>query len=117
MKKAVFWFTLLLVAILSLSPPAYLPSPVFSLWDKAQHAAAFAALAFLGLQAHTSRVRWQLVIALLALGGAIELAQASTGWRYGEWLDWMADAVGIAIGMGTSRLLTQRGILARFSGN
>ena len=30
------------------------------------------------------------------LGGAIELAQAATGWRYGEWLDFAADATGIA---------------------
>jgi VanZ family protein len=37
-------------------------------------------------------------IALLAFGGAIELAQAATGWRYGEWSDWLADAVGLAAG-------------------
>ena len=92
-----FWALVLCVTVLSLMPTAYLPPQVFSLWDKAQHALAFTALAALGLLAYP-RQPWRLAIGLLAFGGAIELAQAATGWRYGEWADWLADAVGLAAG-------------------
>ena len=93
-----FWALLLCVAVLSLLPTDYLPPPIFSLWDKAQHALAFTALAALGLQAYPRR-RWQMLAGLLVFGGLIELAQAATGWRYGEWADWLADAVGLAPGL------------------
>lgn len=94
-----FWALLLCVAVLSLLPTNYLPPPIFSLWDKAQHALAFTALAALGLQAYPRR-RWQVLAGLLVFGGLIELAQAATGWRHGEWADWLADAVGLALGLG-----------------
>jgi VanZ family protein len=104
-----FWALALCVAVLSLMPTNYLPAQVFSLWDKAQHALAFTALASLGLLAYP-RQPWRVAIALLAFGGAIELAQAATGWRYGEWLDFLADGIGILIGavlwMGLRRLAT-----------
>lgn len=92
-----FWSLALCVAVLSLLPTAYLPPQVFSLWDKAQHALAFTALTTLGLLAYPRRP-WRVLAVLLAFGGAIELAQAATGWRYGEWADWLADAVGLAAG-------------------
>ena len=47
-----FWSAALGVAVLSLMPTNYLPAQVFSLWDKAQHALAFTALASLGLLAY-----------------------------------------------------------------
>jgi VanZ family protein len=90
-----FWALLLGVAVLSLMPVAYLPAQVFNLWDKAQHALAFTALTALGLLAYPTQP-WRVAIGLLAFGGAIELAQAATGWRHGEWTDWLADAVGLA---------------------
>ena len=93
-----FWALLLCVAVLSLLPTDYLPPPIFSLWDKAQHALAFTALAALGLQAYPRR-RWQVLAGLLVFGGLIELAQAATGWRHGEWADWLADAVGLVLGL------------------
>jgi VanZ family protein len=93
-----FWLLLLLVIGLTLSPAAYLPPQAFSLWDKAQHALAFAALAALGALAYPRRVGL-LALSLLAFGGAIELAQAATGWRSGDWADWLADAVGLVAGL------------------
>ena len=102
-----FWALLLCVAVLSLLPTDYLPPPIFSLWDKAQHALAFTALAALGLQAYPRR-RWQVLAGLLVFGGLIELAQAATGWRYGEWADWLADAVGLALGMALAESLQRR---------
>lgn len=97
MVRRCFWALLLCVAVLSLMPTGYLPPQVFSLWDKAQHALGFAALALLGLRAYP-RQAWPLAAGLLAFGGAIELAQAATGWRHGEWADWLADAMGLALG-------------------
>ena len=75
-----FWLLLALVIGVTLSPIAYLPQQAFSLWDKAQHALAFAALAALGALAYPRRVGL-LAASLLVFGGAIELAQAATGWR------------------------------------
>lgn len=94
MNKPIFWLGLASVTVLSLLPVGYLPPPVFSLWDKAQHALGFGVLTVLALRAYPQRA-WQLLPLLLVHGGAIELAQAATGWRYGEWLDLLADAVGI----------------------
>ncbi len=102
-----FWALLLCVTVLSLLPTDYLPPQIFSLWDKAQHALAFAALAALGLQAYPHR-RWRVLAGLLVFGGLIELAQAATGWRYGEWADWLADAVGLALGLALAESLQRR---------
>jgi VanZ family protein len=70
---------------------------MLSFWDKAQHALGFAGLAFLGLYAYPGRVV-RLILGLLMLGAAIELAQAISGWRQGDWVDWVADDVGIMLG-------------------
>jgi hypothetical protein len=102
MTRPAFWALLLGVTVLSLMPTGYLPPQVFSLWDKAQHALAFAALTGLGLRAYP-RHPWQVVTGLLVFGAGIELAQAATGWRHGEWGDWLADAVGLAAGAALAR--------------
>lgn len=95
-KKTAFWMALLVLSVLSLMPTGLLPPQVFSLWDKAQHALGFGGLTLLGLLAYPhSGVRLPLL--LLAHGALIEVAQAATGWRYGEWLDLLADALGIGV--------------------
>ena len=93
-----FWLLTLVVIGLTLSPAAYLPKQAFSLWDKAEHALAFATLVLLGVLAYPRRIGL-LVFSLLAFGGAIELAQAATGWRSGDWADWLADGVGLVAGL------------------
>jgi VanZ family protein len=35
---------------------------------------------------------------LVLLGAGIELAQWLTGWRQGDWQDWIADCVGLVMG-------------------
>ncbi|MFP8778190.1 VanZ family protein [Hydrogenophaga sp. RWCD_12] len=92
------------MGLLSLTPVENLPSQIFDIWDKAQHAAGFAALAFIGRVAYPLRLR-RLLIGLLFYGALIELAQSATGWRYGDANDWLADAVGIVIGVGLFQLL------------
>ena len=108
--RLAFWLLLLAVITLSLLPGPYLPQQAFSLWDKAQHALAFAALAALGALAYPRRVGL-LAASLLVFGGAIELAQAATGWRSGDWADWLADAVGLIAGLALATL--SRCVVAR----
>ena len=94
--RGLFWALVLLTVVMSLIPVEQLPQEVH-FWDKAQHALGFAALAFLGLQVGARRP----LVALLALAGlglCIEGAQSLTGWRQGDWQDWVADLVGLALG-------------------
>lgn len=93
--KAAFWISLAALTFASLVPVALLPPQALNVWDKAQHALGFAWLAAWGLLAYPKN---GLVVAvgLVLWGGAIELMQAATGWRYGEWIDWLADAIGVA---------------------
>lgn len=97
-----FWLALLAVAVGSLLPGPYLPPLAFDVWDKAQHAGAFAGLAALGLLAHPHHAG-RVLLGLLAYGVAIEAAQSATGWRHGDWQDWLADALGVLAGWGLWR--------------
>lgn len=93
--SALFWLYLLAILLLTLSPAPYLkPLSAFTFWDKAEHCLAFALLAWLALLAWPARPL-RLLLVLLAFGGAIELVQAATGWRSGEWADWLADGIGL----------------------
>lgn len=100
------WRTLLaglltVVTWLALEPA---PPEVADLgWDKLNHLCAFAALAVVAAAAFAPR--WRAVAAgLLAYGVAIELLQALTPTRSAEVADVLADAVGLALGLGLFRL-------------
>ncbi|MEO8120386.1 MAG: VanZ family protein [Rhodoferax sp.] len=94
--KLSFWTLVLLTLWLSLVPVDQLPSELH-FWDKAQHALGFAALAFLGLLAYPGRTL-SLLVGLVLFGAGIECAQALSGWRQGDLLDWLADIAGLLIG-------------------
>ncbi len=98
-------FTLLFIAIsyLALSPAP--PAGLSTGWDKANHALAFASLAF---SAHFAGARRPvpLFMALLAYGGAIELLQLYVPGRECDWHDLLADGVGIALGLLVSKLFS-----------
>ncbi len=96
--KAAFWALVALTVLMSLVPGEQVPQPLV-FWDKAQHTLGFAALTVLGLLAYPLAVT-RVLIGLLLLGVAIECAQAMTSWRQGDWMDWFADAFGIALGTG-----------------
>lgn len=96
MTKLAFWLACATIIGASLSPDEYLPRLALNWWDKAQHATAFFLLCFLGRYAYPNR-QILLLLGLLGLGAAIEIAQTATGWRYGDPLDWIADAAGIAL--------------------
>lgn len=89
-----FWCSLLGLTIASLVPVELLPPQAMNIWDKAQHALGFAWLALWGLLAYPRRAS-AVVAGLILWGGLIELMQLAAGWRYGEWIDWLADAIGV----------------------
>jgi VanZ family protein len=106
------WALLLLVLTafvlyMALSPHPRVPTLG---WDKANHVAAFAALAFTGLFALRARPRpvFWVSFGLLALGGAIELAQARVPGRASDGLDLLADACGIVLGLMPALALARR---------
>lgn len=65
--------------------------------DKLRHAVAFVALWALGVQV-PQLTPLRLAAVLLAFGAGIEVAQSMTSWREASVLDWVADAVGVAVG-------------------
>ena len=99
MVRRTFWCAVAAVLVLTLVPGHYLPQKgPFNFWDKAQHALAFGGLTALGLWVwRTGPQRAHLLIGLVALGGAIEVAQHLTGWRQGQWADWGADSLGVGL--------------------
>lgn len=94
--KFSFWTLVLITLWLSLIPADQVPSQLH-FWDKAQHALGLAALAFLGLKSYPGRIK-QLIFGLILFGAGIECAQWMTGWRQGDWADWIADCVGLGVG-------------------
>lgn len=95
---ALFFATLGCVTILALMPGPTVPHAI-QFWDKAQHALAFSVLAILGCCAFPRRSA-HVAIGLLAHGALIEILQATlTTTRTGDVLDWLADSVGISLGL------------------
>jgi VanZ family protein len=102
--RRVWWRALLLLLIAVITWLALSPAPPKTLntgWDKANHALAFAALAFSCVWGWWPRPRqwgW-VVLALLAYGVGIEIAQSFLPPREADWHDVVADSVGIALGL------------------
>ena len=97
-----FLIGIVVVAALSLAPAQALPALDVS--DKAEHAAAYAVLAFLGTVA-VPRPHRLLVIGLALLGLALELGQLRVPGRSFDLLDAVANVVGAATGAILARLL------------
>ncbi len=95
--------------MISLIPAEHLPvaAPLFTFGDKVLHAAAFAVLCLIGSWAYLNR-SYSLLLGLIMLGGAIELAQFATGWRHMDFGDFVANAVGIMIGRFAFHLMQKR---------
>lgn len=97
--RALLALLLAVITWLALSPVP--PETVNTGWDKANHALAFGALAFSAVWALWPRPRqwgW-LVLALLAYGIGIEIAQSFLPPREADWHDVIADGVGITLGL------------------
>ena len=104
-----FWLGCTATTTFALLPPDYLPAhdPPFSLWDKSLHATAFVVLCLIGSWAYLNR-SYSLILGLIMLGGAIQLARFATGWRHMDFGDFVANAVGIMIGRIAFHILRKR---------
>ena len=66
--------------------------------DKIQHVIAFGTLAALGSAAYPARPRIQLLVALSAFGGMIEVLQAVPNLhRDSDPVDWLADTIAVML--------------------
>lgn len=96
--RVAFWSAVGAGIVLALWPQPGPDEPWLPGADKIEHALAFAVLVWTGRRAGY-RNALALAIGLLALGGAIELAQGLvTTTRTADLLDWFGDAAGIALG-------------------
>ncbi len=98
------WRVLLLFLMAVVSWFAFAPDPGgpgFAHADKLKHVLAFAALGFAATLAGRASVprQWRVVLSLLAYGAFIEVVQSYLPSRRGDWLDMLADALGVAVGM------------------
>jgi VanZ family protein len=93
-----FWPALAVVAWGELTPhPPSLPGPLQ--WDKAEHFTAYFGLALLASLGWGLRrsLAW-IFLGVVALGGALEIAQTMVG-RDGEWGDFAANDLGALVGL------------------
>ena len=96
-------------------PQQYLIPEVFDWWDKLQHSLAFGVLTILGLLAYARAGSgvFRVIILLSIYGALIEVLQTLSGWRYGEFRDWLADVLGVAIAWGVYVLIQKNPYLSR----
>ena len=101
-----FWLCFIVLNALALSPAPYLPPmEIFNWWDKAQHAIGFGTLAVLAALAYPHVSKLRLGVLLCLQGVAIELLQHWGGYRFGDWQDALADAVGVVLGLCLAHVL------------
>ena len=105
------WIILITITALSLWPLDTLPSVPGS--DKSHHLIAYALLIF-PVALHSPR-RWLLYgLVFILYSGGIELIQPFVN-RYGEWLDWVANMVGVVCGVMLASLLQRIYLSASYS--
>ena len=92
---------LAIVLYLCLEPPDGTGLPLLN--DKLAHFLSFFALSAWFAALVERRFYWQVVVAALAVGGLIEIAQHLMAYgRSAEWLDFAADAAGVMLGIAVS---------------
>ena len=62
------------------------------------HALGFLVLAVLALRTRWPTPRWGIVLILVLYGGMTEIAQGFLPPRTADWMDWLHDLAGIAVG-------------------
>ncbi|MBX9676728.1 MAG: VanZ family protein [Methylotenera sp.] len=103
----IFWLAFVTISILMFVPGEQPKQTGFKHWDKIQHAIAFMLLIKLAWSAYP-RKKYTAVIILVLFGAAVEVLQATlTTTRTGSTGDWIADVVGIMIGMSVCAFILQ----------
>jgi hypothetical protein len=101
--SGLFWVPCVEVFTGALVPQAALTT-TFALSEKMVHTCAFLVYATLGLWGYPSHR----ITIIVALGGAIEIVQSFTTTRSHEWIDFLADCVGVLQGCSTVFAIKRR---------
>jgi glycopeptide antibiotics resistance protein len=97
-SRWLFFPCLVAALVFALMPSGAVPN--FGWSPLINHAAAFAALASLLATGWPRLSPWAAALGLMALGGAIEFTQGLAPFnRQPEWIDIMANGVGVALGL------------------
>ena len=97
-KRAAFWLLWPAIAVIAWGELTPQPPPEAGLiWDKWEHFVAYFGLALMGVLGWSGRRTLVIFIAVVALGGALEILQAFVG-RDAEWADMLANTIGATIG-------------------
>ncbi len=75
------------------------PSSLFFITDKWMHGLTFTALALWFSGQYARHSYWRLITGLIAFGLLIEATQRMVSYRTADWMDFLADLLGLAIGM------------------
>lgn len=96
--RPIFFTALLLVMALMLIPLKH-SNDGWVYADKLQHIAVFLVIAMIGFMAYPHKLRW-VCAGLFVYGGLIELLQQMfTLSRQASLADWLADVVGVTLGL------------------
>lgn len=86
----------------ALLPPDWLWSDrlsTFVMSDKWVHGITFMLLAVWFSGQYAPQAYWRLIAGLIAFGLLIEVTQRMVGYRTADWMDLLADLVGLGVGM------------------
>ena len=72
--------------------------------DKFAHVAIYAVLAIWFAGIYTRSCYPTIAAGLILLGGGLELLQSTTGYRMGDWNDFVANGLGVVMGLMVARL-------------
>ncbi len=102
MKRLVFWCAVIAVGLVSLLPRETLPET--GLWDKLEHAAAYAILCVIGVVSYPrKRTHLVLLIGLAMYGPALAWLPSFVPGREASIADVIANTFGVVIGFAASR--------------
>ena len=92
----VFWAAVAAVLILSVLPISSPKLSIFSWEDKLHHFMVYGVLCFLAIKSYgTNHPLWKIGLGLISFGLVVEIIQWITDYRYGEFMDFVANTVGI----------------------
>lgn len=95
--KVLFVVCCVAIFIMSLMPGKQLPSSLP--WDKALHFIGYAGLAFLARMGSNKHPSWQIIVGCIVFSLGIEFLQQFIPNRGFEWLDLVANSLGVITGV------------------
>ncbi len=99
LELAKLWYSLATLMLLVVAAASLLPAPDVGVSDKLSHVITYLVLAgWFSLLASNRVVLCWTAVGLLAYGMLMELLQGTTGYRYAEWGDVLANGAGVVAG-------------------